>query len=166
MKEPQAHNTVDADQTIRDYYENQPPSESEGFRDQTETVTSSAELAGKIHPLTSDQTRLSGGDPDVSQQGLDAGTETPGGSNPTPDQDRVDDIGRAAGITYEDQEPLNFGEKMTVRDEARWELNPASSEDYKERLMRQPERDPAPASPSKRRAAAAPRKTARRKRSS
>jgi hypothetical protein len=76
---------------------------------------------------------LSGGDADVSPQGVDAGTETPGASNPTPDQDLVDEIGKAAGVTYQDNEPLKFGEKTAERDRARWELNPASSEDYGER---------------------------------
>jgi hypothetical protein len=47
---------------------------------------------------------------------------------PTPDQDSVDDIGEAYGITYEDDEPLRTGEKLEKRDEERWELNPESVE--------------------------------------
>ena len=84
-------------------------------------------------PVDADTAGLSGGDADVSPQGVDAGTEAPGGSNPTPDQDLVDEIGRAAGVTYQDNEPLKFGEKTAERDRDRWELNPASSEDYGER---------------------------------
>jgi hypothetical protein len=56
------------------------------------------------------------------------GSETVGGHAPTPDQDRVDDLGEAAGLTYADDEPLNFA-KVAERDKKRWELNPASADD-------------------------------------
>ena len=52
---------------------------------------------------------------------------------PTPDQDRVDDIGRALGVEYQDNEPLKASDKIAERDRHRWELDPASSDDYKER---------------------------------
>ena len=77
--------------------------------------------------------RLSAGDPDVSRQGIETGEETPGGSTPTPDQDMVDEIGEAVGVTYQGDEPLIFDEKYAKRDDARWENDPASSEDYMER---------------------------------
>ena len=88
---------------------------------------------GKVEHMEQDRSGLNGADPDVSPQGIDAGTETPGGSEPAPDQDLVDEIGKAAGVTYQDDEPLNFDEKIAAHDEARWELNPASSEDFEER---------------------------------
>jgi Family of unknown function (DUF6335) len=53
--------------------------------------------------------------------------------DPTPDQDIVDEIGRAVGVAYEDAEPLHTTEKLERRDEQRWELHPASSEDFTER---------------------------------
>jgi hypothetical protein len=131
---PTGHKIItDADQQIRNYYEKNPPSETEAFPPPLETISTSAQLSGRAERSDSDRTALSGGDPDVSSQGIDAGTETPGGSNPTPDQDLVDEVGAAAGMTYQDNEPLDFGEKATARDEARWELNPASAEDYQER---------------------------------
>jgi len=77
--------------------------------------------------------RLSAGDPDASPQGTDSGEETPGGTTPTPDQDMVDEIGEAVGATYQEDVPLKFGEKYAGRDDARWENDPASSEDYVER---------------------------------
>lgn len=77
---------------------------------------------------------LYGGDVDAAQGQTDAGEETVGGSSPTPDQDVVEELGRAMGISYEDNEPLRFGEKLADRDAHRWELDPASSEDYQERL--------------------------------
>jgi hypothetical protein len=62
-----------------------------------------------------------------------SGDEAPGGDNPTPDQDIVDDIGRALGVEYQDNEELRSSDKVIERDRHRWELDPASSEDYKER---------------------------------
>jgi hypothetical protein len=58
------------------------------------------------------------------------GDETPGGDNPTPDQDRVDDIGKALGVNYNDNEELKGSEKIIERDRHRWELDPASSDDW------------------------------------
>jgi len=78
-------------------------------------------------------TVLTGGDVDAAWDEVDVGEETVGGSTPTPDQDRVDDLGRAAGVTYSDTEPLRPEEKEMQRDEKRWELDPASSPDYPER---------------------------------
>lgn len=77
---------------------------------------------------------LSGGDVDASWDEVDAGEETVGGSNPTPGQDVVDDLGRAAGLTYDDSEPLRPEDKVAERDEHRWEVDPASAEDYQDRL--------------------------------
>jgi hypothetical protein len=62
-----------------------------------------------------------------------SGDEAPGGDNPTPDQDVVDDIGRALGLEYNDNEELKSGDKVIERDKHRWELDPASSEDYRDR---------------------------------
>ena len=76
---------------------------------------------------------LSGGDVDAVRTETDAGEETVGGSTPTPDQDVVDELGKAVGVTYEDGEPLRFGDKVADRDAQRWELNPASSEGFQER---------------------------------
>jgi hypothetical protein len=76
---------------------------------------------------------ISGGDLDASwQTGNVAGEEAVGGSAPTPDQDRVDELGAAAGLVYRDDEPLNSDAKILDRDRNRWELNPASAEDEEE----------------------------------
>ena len=77
---------------------------------------------------------ITGGDVDVNlEQAYFSGDEAPGGDNPTPDQDVVDEIGRAIGIEYQDNEELRASDKVTARDKHRWELDPASAEDYKER---------------------------------
>jgi hypothetical protein len=77
---------------------------------------------------------ITGGDVDVNlEQAYFSGDEAPGGDNPTPDQDVVDDIGLAMGVQYQDNEELRSGDKVAARDKHRWELDPASAEDYKER---------------------------------
>src|SRR5690606_30820479 len=77
---------------------------------------------------------LTGGDVDADWEDAYAvGDEAPGGDNPTPDQDRVDDIGRAHGVQYNDNEELRSSDKIIERDRHRWELDPASSDDYRDR---------------------------------
>jgi hypothetical protein len=78
---------------------------------------------------------LSAGDLDARwDEAESSGEETAGGSQPTPDQEVVEEIGRAIGVTYQEGEVLKVGEKEAERDRHRWELDPASSEDYQERL--------------------------------
>jgi len=77
---------------------------------------------------------LSAGDLDADWGRADIGEETVGGSSPTPDQDIVEELGEAVGLTYEDNEPLHTTEKVEERDRRRWELDPASSEDYNDRV--------------------------------
>jgi len=66
------------------------------------------------------------GDPD--DRGMDneyVGDETPGGSAATPDQNQVDEIGRAYGLQEEDAGELwSAGEVLTRRDRHRSELKP------------------------------------------
>ncbi|MEP6917709.1 MAG: DUF6335 family protein, partial [Acidobacteriota bacterium] len=77
---------------------------------------------------------ITAGDVDADWESAYAtGDEAPGGDNPTPDQDRVDDIGKALGVVYEDNEELKASDKIAERDRKRWELDPASSDDYKDR---------------------------------
>ena len=77
------------------------------------------------------------GDVDVNiENAYFSGDEAPGGDNQTPDQDVVDDIGRALGVEYQDSEELRSSDKVGARDRHRWELDPASAEDYKERKIR------------------------------
>lgn len=79
--------------------------------------------------------------PEVSANDIDAdweradpvGEETVGGTVATPDQDVVEAIGDAVGVTYRDDEPLDPTTKEDRRDRSRWELDPASAADYAER---------------------------------
>src|SRR5688572_30483644 len=65
--------------------------------------------------------RLKAGDTDSSAMGnATVGDEAPGGSVPTPDQDRVDDIGRALGVQEVDSGELRTtGELLDERDKRR-----------------------------------------------
>jgi Family of unknown function (DUF6335) len=77
---------------------------------------------------------LTGGDVDADwENAYFSGDEAPGGDNPAPDTEVVDDIGRALGVEYQDNEELQGSEKVIERDTHRWELDPASSDDYKDR---------------------------------
>jgi len=74
---------------------------------------------------------ITGGDVDANvEDAYFTGDEAPGGDNSTPDQDIVDDIGRALGVEYQDNEELRASDKVADRDKHRWELDPASAEDY------------------------------------
>jgi hypothetical protein len=85
-------------------------------------------LEKELDEHQSESPKLSGGDLDADWQSANqAGEETVGGSAPTPDQDVVDELGEAVGLTYEDDEPLQGEEKLRERDRKRWELNPASA---------------------------------------
>ena len=58
---------------------------------------------------------ITGGDVDVDlEDAYFSGDEAPGGDNPTPDQDIVDDIGKALGVEYQDNEELR-GERQGRR---------------------------------------------------
>ena len=73
---------------------------------------------------------LSGGDVDAAwEDSIQVGEESVGGSVSTPDQDVVDELGQAAGLTYNDYEELDYDKKVLNRDRERWELNPASADD-------------------------------------
>ena len=79
-------------------------------------------------------TKLTGGDVDADwNEAYASGEEAPGGDMPTPDQDVVEEIGRALGVEYEDAEELKGSEKIEKRDRHRWEYDPASAEDYRDR---------------------------------
>lgn len=102
--------------------------------------TASAARSGR-HEMREDRLEHTEASPVITAGDVDAdwqsayhtGDEAPGGDNPTPDQDRVDDIGKALGVEYQDNEELKASDKIAERDRHRWELDPASSEDYRER---------------------------------
>ncbi|MBI4636655.1 MAG: hypothetical protein HY727_09945 [Candidatus Rokubacteria bacterium] len=74
------------------------------------------------HPETSP--RLTGGDLDADwQRALSTGEEAVGGSVATPDQDVVDEIGRALGLEQEADAPVRTHEEiLAARDRHYWHL--------------------------------------------
>jgi hypothetical protein len=92
-----------------------------------------ADTARPTSPLTKEIAELAGGDLDASFDVGTSGEEAVGGSEATPDQNDVDDIGTALGVADPDEHPIATTERIAARDRERWELDPASSEDYAER---------------------------------
>jgi len=108
-----------------------PPSSLDMDRHGSAARTGRAELAERRLELAGMSEAITAGDVDVDlENAYFSGDETPGGDNPTPDQDIVDDIGKALGVEYQDNEELRASDKVIERDKHRWELDPASSEDY------------------------------------
>jgi hypothetical protein len=108
-----------------------PPSSLNMGRHGSAARSGRAALQHARHNHTETSPAMTGGDVDADWEDAYAvGDEAPGGDNPTPDQDRVDDIGRALGIEYADNEELKAADKVAKRDKHRWELDPASAEDY------------------------------------
>jgi hypothetical protein len=96
--------------------------------------TGRAELAENLREHGQISPAITGGDVDADwENAYFSGDEAPGGDNPTPDQEVVEDMGRALGVQYDDAEELKADEKISARDKHRWELDPASSEDYRDR---------------------------------
>ena len=95
----------------------------------------SEKLAERLRENPGIDPTLSGGDIDAAWDMAESqGDEAVAGSVATPGQNDVQEMGQAMGVTYEDNEELKVGEKERSRDKNRWELDPASSEDYKDRL--------------------------------
>jgi len=121
VAEEQAHFTED--EQIEDVFEDR----------QELSVGGRKELKEDLEEHTSKSPTLSGGDIDAEWEDADvSGEETVGGTTPTPDQDVVDELGEALGITYEDDEPLQTEEKLLERDRNRWELDPESGDEESE----------------------------------
>jgi len=95
----------------------------------------SARLAERLANDPLADPKVTGGDLDANWANAQfSGDESAVSSSPTPDQNVVEEVAGAMGITYADDEELKVGEKERSRDKNRWELDPASSDDYQDRL--------------------------------
>ena len=93
-----------------------------------------SDMKHKLAQHTSSSPALTAGDVDADWASADStGDEAPGGDNPTPDQDVVDEIGRALGVEYHDDEELQGGDEIAERDRHRWELDPSSKDEFDEK---------------------------------
>jgi hypothetical protein len=107
------------------------PSSLDMDRTASAARTGRAELKERLAKNTSASPALTSGDVDADWESAESvGDEAPGGDNPTPDQDVVDDIGRALGVEYDDDEELQGGAEIADRDRNRWELDPSSKDDF------------------------------------
>ena len=108
-----------------------PPSSLDMDRTASAARSGRREMNEKLHEHNETSPAITAGDVDADWgSAYSVGDEAPGGDNPTPDQDVVDDIGKALGVQYEDNEELKGEKKISDRDKKRWELDPASAEDY------------------------------------
>lgn len=129
---------IDAGTSESEQYEADEEVQQE-FADVQRLAAGGEQLKRELREHHSRTPRLSAGDLDADWASADVGDETVGGSAPTPDQDIVEELGEAVGLVYEDNEPLHTTEKVQERDQRRWELDPASSEDYQDRVNREGE---------------------------
>jgi len=89
--------------------------------------TASAARSGRrvqqtAHKQHNKMDAVTGGDVDADMESAYfTGDEAPGGDNPTPDQNDVDDIGHAIGVEYNDNQELRGGEEVADRDKHRWD---------------------------------------------
>jgi hypothetical protein len=117
-----------------DVVQNTPPSSLSLDRTASAARTGRQELRERYDNHNETSPALTGGDVDADwESAYSTGDEAPGGDNPTPDQNNVDDIGVALGVEYADNEELAGAEKIEERDRHRWEDDPASSEDFDDR---------------------------------
>ena len=71
--------------------------------------------------------RDSGGDLDAEWEDVNgSGSETFAGDSPTPDQSNVEENAQAVGVSFEDNEELDFLDKIERRDRDRYELEEQS----------------------------------------
>ena len=107
------------------------PSSLDMGRSASAAKSGRAEMRDKLSKSTGAGPALTGGDVDADWQSAESvGDEAPGGDNPTPDQDVVDEIGRSLGVEYADDEELQGGAEISERDHHRWELDPSSKDDF------------------------------------
>lgn len=81
-------------------------------------------LAHRLRNNTAASPRDAGGDLDANWEDVnESGSETVAGDNPTPDQSLVEENASAIGVSYEDNEELEFIDKIEKRDRERYELD-------------------------------------------
>ena len=84
-------------------------------------------LAQRLRNNTAASPNDSGGDLDATWENVNEdGSETIAGDNPTPDQSVVEENARAVGVSFEDNEELEFIDKIERRDRDRFELDERS----------------------------------------
>src|SRR4029453_12208421 len=89
-----------------------PPSSLNMDRHASAARTGRAEIEETRQNLAGMSSDIAGGDVDVDvEDAYFTGDEAPGGDNPSPDQDIVEDIGKALGVQYDANEELRGSDK-------------------------------------------------------
>jgi Family of unknown function (DUF6335) len=84
-------------------------------------------LVHRLRNNTAASPHDAGGDLDATWEDVnESGSESVTGDNPTPDQSLVEENAQAVGVSFEDNEELDFLEKIEKRDRERYELDPRS----------------------------------------
>ncbi len=84
-------------------------------------------LAGRLRQHNASSPADSGGDIDATWEDVnDSGEESVSGDNPTPDQSDTEANAEAIGVTFQDNQELEFIDKIDRRDRDRYELDPRS----------------------------------------
>jgi len=120
--------------TVPEFYETENVVSEEFQAELNEEIASQPadpeELLERLDQNTDTSPELSGGDIDARWDEADStGEEAVAGSQPTPDQSDIEANAHAMGIDFQDNQPLDFTEKLEKRDRERWELNEESKED-------------------------------------
>ncbi|MGI8542756.1 MAG: DUF6335 family protein [Aridibacter sp.] len=116
-----------------EFYENQPVPDKDVQELMEEEIEHApkapGELKERLAEHNSTSPALSGGDIDAEwEDANDSGAESVGGHNPTPDQSDSEANANAMGVSFEDNEPLNFDEKHDRKDRFRDELKESSKD--------------------------------------
>src|SRR5262252_1444862 len=111
------------------------------------TLEAREELVGLMREVvahTETSPRLTGGDLDADwQAAYSSGEESVGGSVATPDQDVVDEIGRALGVEQEIDAPVRASDEiLRARDRLRWHLERDAADAEEGRSRKGGDEDP------------------------
>ncbi len=115
-----------------EFYENQPVADEDIQEAMSEEIanapTAPNELKERLEEHNSTSPALSGGDIDAEwEDANDSGAESVGGHNPTPGQSDTEANANAMGVSFEDNQPLDFDDQK--RGEQRFELEEDSKND-------------------------------------
>jgi len=131
---------MDKTEKLIDWKEDERPDKNrDGIDDRIEPpipdiAAGSAKLRHELRDNPGNDPVVTGGDPDVRWESAQFnGDESPVSSMPSPEANDIEAIGRSMGVSYQDSEELKAGDKERDRDKKRWELDPASSDDWQER---------------------------------
>ena len=108
-----------------------PPSQAEVEEARIVQSDDSAHLGAEVaaHSALEANSPLTAGDPDaVAERAETVGEEAVGGTTPTPEQNDVDDLADAVGISTQPEHPVGVLNEMNRRDAQRFELDPESKD--------------------------------------